>query len=184
MKIALTEKKILIIEEYLRNPRSKTIAIKEIDPSIKNPSAYAWKLFNEIEVKEYIYARRLELLKESSITAKEIIKGVSQGLKQSLGLEERVLCSVSKGEFVYSESGLHPDSGDAKNYYLILERILGGEISGAIASKELQEEKKMLVQDKESKLKIMIDKENLEVKKIETKFKKSEYEAYGVVDDE
>lgn len=175
--MSLSEKKILIIEEYLRNPKDKTSAIKAIDPSIKSPSAYAWKLFNEIEVKEYLVKRRLELLKESAITLKDIVKGASQGLKQSLGLEERVLCSVSKGEFIYSESGIHPDSGDAKNYYMILERVLGGEISGAIATKEIQEDKKLLNQDNESKLKIQIDKNNLESKKIDLEFKRKELEA-------
>lgn len=177
--MSLSEKKILIIEEYLRNPKDKTSAIKAIDPSIKSPSAYAWKLFNEIEVKEYLVKRRLELLKESAIILKDIVKGASQGLKQSLGLEERVLCSVSKGEFIYSESGIHPDSGDAKNYYMILERVLGGEISGAIATKEIQEDKKLLNQDNESKVKIQIDKNNLESKKIDLEFKRKELEALG-----
>ncbi|MCQ9627803.1 hypothetical protein HS141_12805 [Cetobacterium somerae] len=177
MEIALSEKKILIIEEYLKNPKDKTSAVKAIDPSIKSPGAYAWKLFNEIEVKEYLVKRRLELLKESAITLQDIVKGASQGLKQSLGLEERVLCSVSKGEFVYSESGIHPDSGDAKNYYMILERVLGGEISGAIASKELQEDKKLLLQENESRVKIKIDNNNLESKKIDLEFKRKELEA-------
>lgn len=177
MEIALSEKKILIIEEYLKNPKDKTSAVKAIDPSIKSPGAYAWKLFNEIEVKEYLVKRRLELLKESAITLQDIVKGASQGLKQSLGLEERVLCSVSKGEFVYSESGIHPDSGDAKNYYMILERVLGGEISGAIASKELQEDKKLLLQENESRVKIKIDSNNLESRKIDLEFKRKELEA-------
>ena len=177
MEIALTEKKILIIEEYLRNPKDRTSAVKAIDPSIKSPSAYAWKLFNEIEVKEYLVKRRLELLKESAITLKEIVKGASRGLKQSLGLEKRVLCSVSKGEFIYSDSGIHPDSGDAKNYYMILERVLGGEISGAIASKELQDDKKLLMQENESKIKIKLDNNTLESKKIDLDSKKKELEA-------
>lgn len=177
MEIALSEKKILIIEEYLKNPKDKTSAVKAIDPSIKSPGAYAWKLFNEIEVKEYLVKRRLELLKESAITLQDIVKGASQGLKQSLGLEERVLCSVSKGKFVYSKSGIHPDSGDAKNYYMILERVLGGEISGAIASKELQEDKKLLLQENESRVKIKIDNNNLESKKIDLEFKRKELEA-------
>lgn len=177
MEIALSEKKILMIEEYLRNPKDRTSAVKAIDPSIKCPSAYAWKLFNEIEVKEYLVKRRLELLKESAITLKEIVKGASKGLKQSLGLEERVLCSVSKGEFVYSDSGIHPDSGDAKNYYTILERVLGAEISGAIASKELQDDKKLLMQENESKIKIKIDNNTLESRKIDLDSKKKELEA-------
>lgn len=177
MEIALSEKKILIIEEYLRNPKDRTSAVKAIDPSIKSPSAYAWKLFNEIEVKEYLVKRRLELLKESAITLKEIVKGASKGLKQSLGLEERVLCSVSKGGFIYSDSGIHPDSGDAKNYYMILERVLGGEISGAIASKELQDDKKLLMQENESKIKIKLDNNTLESKKIDLDSKKKELEA-------
>ncbi|MGL5593431.1 MAG: hypothetical protein ACRDDH_05800, partial [Cetobacterium sp.] len=158
-------------------PKDRTSAVKAIDPSIKSPSAYAWKLFNEIEVKEYLVKRRLELLKESAITLKEIVKGASKGLKQSLGLEERVLCSVSKGEFIYSDSGIHPDSGDAKNYYMILERVLGGEISGAIASKELQDDKKLLMQENESKIKIKLDNNTLESKKIDLDSKKKELEA-------
>lgn len=164
MEIALTEKKIMIIEEYLRNPKDKTSAVKEIDPSIKNPSAYAWKLFNELEVKEYLLTRRLELLKESAITTKELVKGVSTGLRQSLGLQERVVFSFTKDGMEYSDSGIHPDSGDAKNYYSILERILGSEISGALAQKDLQEERKLLLKSKDINVKTTVGKENLRLK--------------------
>ncbi|MEG0235501.1 MAG: hypothetical protein RR523_01715 [Cetobacterium sp.] len=164
MEIALTEKKILIIEEYLRNPKDKTTAVKTIDPSIKNPSAYAWKLFNEIEVKEYLVKRRLELLKESSITPEELVKGVSIGLKQSLGLEKRKVYSFGKEGLIYSNEDIHPDSIDAKNYYSILERVLGSEISGVLAQKEIQEEHKRLLKDKESTIKTTFGKETIKLK--------------------
>lgn len=160
MEIALTEKKILIVEAYLRNPKDKTTAVKEIDPSIKSPSAYAWKLFNELEVKEYLVARRLELLKESAITTKELVKGVSTGLRQSLGLEERVVFDGIK----LLSNGIYPDSGDAKNYYSILERILGSEISGALAQKDLLEERKLLLKSKDTDTKTTVGKENLRLK--------------------
>ncbi|MGL4954496.1 MAG: hypothetical protein ACRC4Y_03340, partial [Cetobacterium sp.] len=164
MEISLTEKKIMIIEEYLKNPKDKTSAVKEIDPSIKNPSAYAWKLFNELEVKEYLTARRLELLKESALTTKELVQGASLALKQSLGLEERVIFSFGKDGISYSESGIHPDSADAKNYYSILERVLGSEISGVLAQKELLEERNMILKSKESSIKTTLGKENLTLK--------------------
>lgn len=153
MEIALTEKKILIIEEYLKKPKDKTTAVRTIDPSIKNPSSYAWKLFNELEVKEYLVARRLELLKESAITQRELVIGTSLALKQSLGLIPRSVYSFGKDGLVYSDEGIHPDSTDAKNYYSILERIFGSEISGLLAQKEIQEERKILLKVNESTIK-------------------------------
>ncbi|MGL5902862.1 MAG: hypothetical protein ACRCZO_09270 [Cetobacterium sp.] len=164
MEIALTEKKILIVEAYLRNPKDKTSAVKEIDPSIKSAASYAWKLFNEPEVKEYLVTRRLELLKESAITPEELVNGASIALKQSLGLADRKVYSFGKDGIIYSESGIHPDSSDAKNYYSILERVLGSEISGVLAQKEIQEERKMQLKVKESSIKTTLGKENLTLK--------------------
>lgn len=164
MEIALTEKKILIVEAYLRNPKDKTSAVKEIDPSIKSAASYAWKLFNEPEVKEYLVTRRLELLKESAITPEELVNGASIALKQSLGLADRKVYSFGKDGIIYSESGIHPDSSDAKNYYSILERVLGSEISGVLAQKEIQEERKMQLKVKESTIKTTVGKQNLTLK--------------------
>ncbi len=164
MELALSEKKILIVEAYLRNPKDKTTAVREVDPSIKNPSAYAWKLFNEPEVKEYLVTRRLELLKESAITPEELVRGTSKGLKQSLGLEKRKVYSFGKEGLIYSNEDIHPDSIDAKNYYSILERVLGSEISGVLAQKNIQEERKMRLKVKESTLKTTLGKETIKLK--------------------
>lgn len=164
MEIALTEKKILIVEAYLRNPKSKASAVEEIDPSIKNPASYAWKLFNEQEVKEYLVTRRLELLKESAITPEELVNGASIALKQSLGLADRKVYSFGKDGIIYSESGIHPDSSDAKNYYSILERVLGSEMSGLLAQKELQEDRKMILKTKESTIKTTLGKDTIKLK--------------------
>ena len=164
MEIALTEKKILIVEAYLRNPKDKTSAVKEIDPSIKSAASYAWKLFNEPEVKEYLVTRRLELLKESAITPEELVTGASIALKQSLGLADRKVYSFGKGGIIYCESGIHPDSRDAQNYYSILERVLGSEISGLLAQKELQEDRKMILKTKESTIKTTLGKDAIKLK--------------------
>lgn len=162
--IALTEKKIEIIEEYLKNKASdKTSAVRAIDPKIKNPSAYAWKLFREIEVQEYLLQRREELLMQSCITPEEIIQGVTIGLKGALGFQERVITAITKDGLV-SDRGVYPDAQEAKNYYTILERMLGGEISPTVKAKQLLEEKKYKLKEKESDVKTTIDKKLKEFK--------------------
>lgn len=60
-----------------------------------------------------------------------------------------MILSFTKDDMECPDSGIHPDSGDAKNYYSILERILGSEISGALAQKDLQEEPKLLLKSKD-----------------------------------
>ncbi|SJZ95390.1 hypothetical protein SAMN02745174_02058 [Cetobacterium ceti] len=168
MIIALTEKKIEIIEEYLRNKAlDKTSAVRAIDPKIKNPSSYAWKLFREIEVQEYLLRRREELLMESCITPEEIIKGVTIGLKGALGFQERTITAITKDGFV-SDKGVYPDAMEAKNYYSILEKMLGPEISPALQGKQLLEEKKYKLKEKESAVKTSIEKgiKELKLKKL------------------
>jgi hypothetical protein len=161
----LTEKKIDIAEEYLRNRGNRVEAIKEIDPTIKKPAAYAYKLFREPEFQEYLTMRRSEILKDSGIDLVELVKGVSNRLRESIGIDARRLVNYDKelSRFVYSEEDLHPDSKDAKNYFDILERVLGPEISSKASLDSVSDAKKQELKEAELTAKKKIEADKLKV---------------------
>ena len=163
----LTEKKIDIAEAYLRNRGKRVEAIKEIDPLIKKPAAYAYKLFREPEFQEYLMVRRSEILKESGIDLIELVRGVSGRLRESIGLDPRRLVNYDKevGRFVYSNEDMHPDSKDAKNYFDILERVLGPEISSKASQESITEAKKHELKEDELTYKKKIEVEKLKIEK-------------------
>lgn len=139
--MALTEKKIEIIEAYLAiKCRNKGAAVKTIDPTIKNPNAYAWKIFNDTEVKAYLWKRRKEILLESGLDMEIVTKALTKNLYGSLGLMERTVLAHGKNGFD-TITGKYEDSGSVKNYWGILKDIFGSEISGILAEEEIRENK-------------------------------------------
>lgn len=162
--LALAEKKIEIIEVYFKNGcRSKIDAIKEIDPTIKQPKAYAWKLFNEPEVKAYIAAKRREMLKESGLDLAVVTKGLTRNLYGSLGIIKRTVLAHGKNGFD-TITGNHPDSIDTKNYWGVLRDILGSELSTVLAMEDVKESKDYEIREENLKLdkqKLILEKQRL-----------------------
>ena len=136
--MALTEKKLEILDEYLKNKcTSRVEAIKAIDPTIKNPKVYAYKLFNEPDFKEELAKRRRELLKQSSIDTQIVVKALTKELYGSLGIIDRTVLAHGKNGFD-TIHGKYSNSADAKNYWGIMRDILGPEVSTVLAMEDIK----------------------------------------------
>lgn len=182
--MALSEKKIAIAELYLINSLGiekslkgrgvRIQAVKEIDPTLKRPDQYAYKLWNEMEFIKYLSSRRSELLADSFNLA-EKIKFLDKRFEESLGMRERRLVGKSSDDyFFYSNKDFFPDSGDAKNYYGILERVLGGEVSAKVKDDEIREQERLMEIRKQNKINNSIAKEKLEIEKNKNKENKED----------
>ena len=162
--LALTEKKLEILDKYLENKCTSRIeAIKAIDPTIKNPKVYAYKLFNEPDFKEELTKRRRELLKQSSIDTQIIVKALTKELYGSLGIIDRTVLAHGKNGFdtIY---GKYSNSTDAKNYWGIMRDILGPEVSTVLAMEDIKESKNYALREESFKLekqKIKLENEKL-----------------------
>lgn len=136
--MALSEKKIDIAECYLSmKGKNLSQAVKEIDPTIKAPGSYAWKLLREIEFKEYLASRRKEILMDCGLDTITVVKGLTKNFYESLGLMERIVLGHGKNGFIETK-GMYPDSTSAKNYWSILKDILGSEISAIQEAEDIE----------------------------------------------
>ncbi|MGL4934980.1 MAG: hypothetical protein ACRC51_05850 [Cetobacterium sp.] len=150
--MALTEKKLEILDEYLKNKCvSRIEAVKAIDPTIKNPKVYAYKLFNESEFKDELAKRRRELLMHSSIDTQIVVKALSKELYGSLGLIDRTVLAHGKNGFD-TIHGKYSDSTAAKNYWGIIKDILGPEVSTVLAMEDVKESKNYTLREESFKL--------------------------------
>lgn len=162
--MALTEKKLEILDEYLKNKcASRVEAVRTIDPTIKNPKVYAYKLFNEPEFKDELSNRRRELLMQSSIDVQLVVKALSKEFYGSLGLIERTVLAHGKNGFD-TIFGKYSNSTDAKNYWNILRDILGLEVSAVLAAEDVKDSKNYNLKEESFKLekqKIKLENEKL-----------------------
>lgn len=164
--IALTEIKIEIAEQYLKNIANgifnRIKAVEEIHPTIKNKHSYAYKLWREKDFKIYL-AERVKEVQADDCKFKELSDAALSRTREALGLEERTIVGFSSKECCFETTkGFFPDSKEALGFAEVFRKFSSIAIDGEELKSILAEEESIR-KDKEFKHKKKVENKRLEL---------------------
>ena len=118
--MAMNDLKIDIAEKYLENVAkgiySRSKAVEEIRPDIKNKASYAYKLWRDKDFRIYLAERTKEIFADK-YKFNELADAAMERTKEMLGMQDRTIVAFSPKACIFAkETGAFPDSKEALGF--------------------------------------------------------------------